>query len=190
MSCPYYTFQSGLFGGDYWCKASDVRVDSGFYKIYCNGYRYNECPKYKEKAKSSGGCYLTTIVCQILNKEDNDKNLNTLRFFRDEVMQKEENYHNMLLDYDNIGPVLATYLATDEHNQELAKFLYDEIITPVAEDINNKKYEEAVTKYEIMTLSLINYYGLKNWYNDSRKENYGEEEFYPEVAGHGVRVRK
>lgn len=189
MSCPYYKFQSGLFGGDYWCKAADVRVDSGFYNTYCNGYRYNECPTYKKKA-SPGGCYLTTIVCQILKKEDNDKNLNTLRSFRDKIMQKDENYNDKLLDYDNIGPILATCLAGDKNNQELAEFLYEEIITTVARDIKNKNYDEAVMKYEIMTLSLINYYGLKHWYNDSKEENYGVEEFYPELAGHGVRKRK
>lgn len=189
MSCPYYTFKSSFFGGDYWCNATNQSVNEDIYYKFCRNYDYDGCNIYK-KNTAPGGCYLTTVVCGILKKDDNDKALNTLRSFRDNVMQKNEDYKEKLLDYDNVGPIIADCMMRDSDRLKLANFLYDKIILDVASDIENKKYDDAVLKYEVMTLSLINYYGLKHWYNDNRKDNYGVKDFNPELSGHGVRVKK
>lgn len=35
MSCTFYSFKGGLFGGDYWCDKKDCRVDNDTYRRYC-----------------------------------------------------------------------------------------------------------------------------------------------------------
>lgn len=67
----------------------DCRVDDGTYRKYCRDYNYDECPIYKHQESSS--CFITTVACQILGKEDNDPVLNDFRKFRGNILQKIQN---------------------------------------------------------------------------------------------------
>lgn len=99
MSCVYYEFKSALFGGDYWCNKKDCRVDDNTYRRYCRDYSYDECPIYK-KTESSGACFITTVVCKIVGLKDNDQVLQNLRNFRDNILQPNEKYYDILKEYD------------------------------------------------------------------------------------------
>lgn len=72
MSCTYYRWNGGRIFGDYWCDIKDTRVDNATYSKYCKDYNYSKCPIYI-KNNSSGGCFITTIVCDVLGKSDDDK---------------------------------------------------------------------------------------------------------------------
>lgn len=188
MPCTYYSFKSNLFGGDYWCDKKNVRVDNDTYYKYCRGYSYGECPIYRQS--NSSGCFITTVVCDILGKKDDDKILNNLRSFRDNILQQDSEYYNILKDYDNIGPVLADAMENDKDKVKMATFLFNTVIMPINSLIENKQYEQACEKYYLMTLALINYYGLKHEYNNDKDNDYGYLEFNPKTAGHGrVRVK-
>ena len=84
MSCSYYKFSSSLFGGDYWCTKNDCRVDEKTYIKYCRDYNYSSCSIFRKV--DSSGCFITTIVCDILKKPDDDKVMKNLRYFRDNVL--------------------------------------------------------------------------------------------------------
>lgn len=180
MSCPYYTFREN----DYYCQKKSNYVNSDTYYRYCRNYSYDECPIYKQTETSN--CYLTTIVCNILHKKDDDQILNTLRNFRDNVLQRDKKYYKILKDYDTIGPIISEKIANDKDKLLLSKYLYQSILIPTATNINNNNYEKAITIYEIMTLSLINYYGLKHQYNS---QEYSQI-FNPSTAGHGLKKQK
>jgi len=191
MSCTFYDYKSGLFSGDYWCKKKDCRVDEDTYYKYCRGYNYDACPIFKER-ESSSPCFITTVTCQILGKNDNDPLLNRFRSFRDNVLQKDKKYGDTLKEYDVIGPQIADCLINDKDRAKLAKGIFETVLLPVDILIQQQKYEEAVEKYYIMTLSLVNYYGLKHEYNQIKEKDYGYQqgEFVPNLAGHGYkRVR-
>ena len=66
MGCSFYEFRSGLFGGDYYCIKKGEAVSSDIYYKYCRNYSYGDCPIYKSSSSSS--CFITTIVCNILEK--------------------------------------------------------------------------------------------------------------------------
>lgn len=187
MSCTFYSFKGGLFGGDYWCDKKDCRVDNDTYRRYCRDYNYSNCPIFKKS--DSSGCFITTVVCDILGNEDNHEILNNLRKFRDEVLQKDEKYYEILKDYDNIGPYLADYIANDRDSVTIANTVYNNMILPVNELILNKEYEMAVSKYQLMVMSLIEYYSLRELYDELKSNDYGylEDEFVPMCAGHGKR---
>ena len=90
MSCTYYRWN-----GDYWCDKNNRSVNSDTYSRYCKGYYYDECSVYK-RDDSIGGCFITTIVCDTLGKSDDDRVLNNLRYFRDNVLQKNSKYTYLL----------------------------------------------------------------------------------------------
>ena len=157
---------------------------------YC--YKYpSDCPRYKALNGSSGGCFITTITCEILKKDDDDEVMQKLRYFRDEVLQKEEDKYEILKMYDTIGPVLASNILYDKDREVLASFLYEQL-AKIAKLVDEKDYCKAITNYEVITLALINKYHLKHAYNSVADEDfyYEEGEFNPEEAGHGKKIRK
>lgn len=190
MSCTFYKWDSGFFFGDYYCTKQNKAVDSETYSKYCRDYNYSECPIYKHQ--ESSGCFITTVVCDILGTKDNDKTLETLRNFRDNVLQKNKKYYHLLKLYDNMGPKIADAILHDSDNRKLSTFLFNDIIKPISKQIEQKNYDRAINNYELMMLSLINYYGFKHDYNNAvdRDYNYQEKEFNPRLSGHGRRRLK
>lgn len=189
MSCTYYSWKSGTLFGDYWCDKKDCRVDNKTYNQYCKGYNYNNCPIYKKS--NSSGCFITTVVCQILGKSDDDKALNNLRNFRDNILSKNEEYFSILKDYDNIGPILVDYLEDDKDKEKMAQVLYVNVIELISKQIENREYKKAIYNYECMILSLISHYELKHLFNKNKSFNYDyqKDEFIPEYSGHGKRKK-
>ncbi len=187
MSCSYYKFSSSLFGGDYWCAKNDCRVDEETYRKYCRDYNYSSCPIFRKV--DSSGCFITTIVCDILKKPDDDKIMKNLRYFRDNVLSQNSNNDDILKVYDNIGPVIADKLIKDNDRTKMADGLYNNALVLISEQIEKKDYTKAINNYMVMTLMLINYYGLKSAYAKSSDKNYdyGDGEFDRKVAGHGKR---
>ena len=156
MSCPFYTFRQN----DYYCSKNSNYVNSDTYYKYCRNYDYDDCPVYKRN-DSTSGCYLTTIVCSVLNKEDDNKVLNSLRNFRDHTLQKNKEYYDM------------------------SNYLYEKFLKPISKLIEEKKDIEAIERYKIMTLALINYYGIKKIYNNI---DYNIPNFNPKTSGHGKKL--
>ena len=188
MSCSYYQFNGGIFSGDYWCNKINQRVAEAEYYKYCRDYNYDECPIYRKE--ESSGCFITTVCCQILGLNDQDKLLDDFRNFRDNVLQKNEKYYDTLKEYDVIGPIIANKILQDKDQKEMASGLYQNALKNIHHSIMQKDYDKAVEKYYIMTLMLIQYYHLKHSYNQIKKENYHYEDFVPTLAGHGRKRTK
>ena len=90
-------------------------------KGYCSWYKTyyypdDSCTHQKNRYEPQQGCYLTTIICNKLGYSDDCFVLNTLRSFRDNVMQKNIEYKDMLMEYDTLGPVIAQNIANDKEN--------------------------------------------------------------------------
>ena len=91
-----------------------------------------------------------------------------------------------------MGPKIADAILHDCDNRKLSTFLFNDVITPISKQIEQKNYDRAINNYELMMLSLINYYGFKHDYNNAvdRDYNYQEKEFKPRLSGHGRRRLK
>ncbi len=187
MSCAYYTWKGGVFG-DYWCTKNEASVSSDIYYKYCRDYNYSSCPIYKHH--ESSGCFITTVTCGILKKKENDSVLKNLRYFRNNVLQTNQDYYETLKEYDSIGPVIAFKLLTDKDNKKIAEALYNNVLTTISDLVKEQKNDEAVEKYKVMTLLLINYYGLKRNYNHEVDNNYHYNDFDAKKAGHGYQPIK
>ena len=166
-------------------------------KIYCGEYgayyyidnKYNEerrgelCRKFwngtpKLNSNSSGsGCYITTMVCNILGFDDKCPTLEVLRSFR-RLMQKDPKYTETLYEYDTVGPKIANRLEKDPSKKEIAQGFYNAYIDPTARLIAAQRYDQAVEKYKKMTNILREYYGIQKVTDVPKAYNYTE-------GGHG-----
>lgn len=189
--CIYFGgFQGSIFSGGYVCNKTKKEVPSDIYYSFCTGYNYDKCPEYQKGMSESGGCYLTTITCEILGKDDNDYVLNSMRQFRDNIMSKDSKYYSILMDYDLIGPLIAYKMSNDENKEKLAEGLYNNILIPIAKDLEKKSYVKAVKKYQTMTEELIKYYRFEEIYKKNQ-EKYNFDDFDSSKAGHGkLRIKK
>ena len=132
---------------------------------FCTAYDrdYNSIQnahRYSIDHSGSGGCYLTTILCNILKMPDNNIYLETMRSFRNNILQKNDKYKNILVEYDIIGPKIADALNNDPQKEIIAKKYFNSYIPAIIYNINNKNYDNAVFFYKTMTNLLKSFYGF------------------------------
>ena len=144
----------------------------------------NICSYYKNKNSyvPGGGCYITTIVCDMLGFDDKCNILETLRKFRKNVMQTSSENKEILYEYDTVGPKISKSIKED-NDLELVNGILDFYILPTVNLIKKHNYKEAVLRYKNMTSSLENYYGIE--YNGEVPTNYDYKN-----GGHGYQKIK
>lgn len=154
-----------------WCQ---------YYKQYF--WRTGSCKDhYRNRENPSTGCYITTVVCDILGLSDNCGVLNNLRVFRDNVMQKDDSYKEMLYEYDIVGPIIAEKLSEDFNktgNADFINSIFNFYILPSSSLISKKKYDEAVERYKEMIEDLREYYKIP-------KPSDISEDYNSSLGGHG-----
>lgn len=193
--CTYLKIDGGHDekDGKFWCESKGEWVYANQAECwnYCTAYSRSSsvADSYsnysKNKQSSSSGCYITTITCNILGMKDDSYSLKKLRKFREEVLQKKEEYKKLLVEYDIVGPIIASKLSKEKDDSlVIATNLYNFGICKVIDAINDKNELEAVRLYTVMTQLLI------DGYNIDRKPT--EEEVKQAVitkSGHGRYVK-
>lgn len=161
-----YLGERGDYNGKYWCERkgeNHYATDSKCYS-FCEAYSRSNSSRSNmydySKGHQSSGCYITTIVCKLLGYSNDNYYLNTLRIFRDNIMQKNPKYISHLLTYDTIGPVIANKLEEDENGKEIAQCMFNRYITKSVSAIEEEKYNDAVNIYIAMTDSLAKMYNI------------------------------
>ena len=172
-----------------YCDIDGHKVSDFQWENKCS-YNYGNGCAVKENS-NAGGCFITTITCNILGKEDNDPVMEGLRNFRNEILQKQDKYSDVLKMYDSIGPKICCNLFHDNNKTDKAEKLYSKLERFV-ELINESEYEKAAKSYVVMTLRLVSEYGIQKMYRNIRDNNFGynEGEFNQATAGHGKKVAK
>lgn len=184
-------FELGGWFSSNTCNVSGKRETvPATYEYYCQNDGYN-CPWYQQAYGSSGGCFITTVTCGILGKEDNDPVMDALRSFRNTVLQKSDEYDNVLKLYDRVGPIISFKLFHDKDRNEKAAKLYSKL-DEFTKIINKGEHNEAAKKYIMMTLRLVAEYSMQEDYRSLRDSNFGYQdgEFDRKVAGHGKKIVK
>ena len=118
----------------------------------------------------------------MLGFDDKCNILETLRGFRKDVMQTSSEYKEVLYEYDTVGPKISKSIKEDK-DLELINGMLDFYILPVVSLIKNKDYKEAIIRYQNMTKSLENYYGIE--YTGEVPTNYDYKN-----GGHGYQKIK
>lgn len=161
-----YLGERADYSGKYWCSSKGENHYASDPKCYsfCEAYSRSNSARenmYSNSAShSGGGCYITTMVCEILGYKDNNYYLQTLRNFRDNKMKPNINYIPLLMTYDVVGPKIANNLKYDYNNKDLANYFFDNYIVRSVEAIEENRDAEAIQLYTRMTNLLINFYNI------------------------------
>lgn len=144
-------------------------------KGYCSYYKcyYYPGDSCNHQTKDSSNCYITTIICDVLGYSDDCGVLNTLRGFRNNVLQRDPKYLKLLLEYDIVGPEIAKNIkeeCTKNNDKELWIQFYNSYLSSAANYIENNQTDLAIERYTEMVNALKEYYGLASL--DEMIENY------------------
>ena len=135
-------------------------------------------------SKNSSSCYITTLLCGILNLSDSNYYINTLRNFRNNYLKNSE-YNNLLVEYDVVGPIICRYLENDKHNKLVAAKLFYNYISPIVSFIYDKMYKDAIVRYMMMINKLKVLYGINRCVTALEIK-----ECDIDLAGHGKYIKK
>ena len=122
------------------------------------------CGTFKELRTTGSytpsGCYITTIVCDVLGYPDDCELLTVLRNFRDNILKTDQKYLPLLLEYDAIGPKICEYINIERMNDRLCLGLLKYFLVPCVILIKNQQYDEAIEVYKNLVIHLNDNYDL------------------------------
>lgn len=102
------------------------------------------------KGTGSGGCYLTTAMCDILGKDDDCYELESLRFFRDNILLKTKAGKDIVDEYYIVAPEISSKLRSHINRTRIALYMRDMYICRILTLIDQCKFEDAVLCYKEM----------------------------------------
>ena len=126
---------------------SITQNDSGGFQQ--SGIKYNQ-----------SGCYITTIIVNILGYPDDCELLTVLRNFRDNTLKTNINYLPLLFEYDRIGPIITNYIIREKNNHIFALGLLNHFLLPCTYAIKQNNIEEAIEIYKNMVMYLNDTFNL------------------------------
>lgn len=150
--CPYLYKKPE--NNDYYCKKNfrmnnngETRLDDiEILNLYCKEYNYIGCPFYSFRIEKEG-CFLTTAMCNILGKEDDCYELETLRKFRDNILKKTSYGKAIVEEYYKIAPGISVKLINHNDKESIALYMNNHYIIPIIVLINHKNYDSAINMY-------------------------------------------
>ncbi len=189
--CTYLNIEHDHVYGKYYCDKLGERhyaTDEACYR-YCPAYtRSSNDSKnafdISKNSQSNSGCFITTTLCGILQMDDKNIFLETLRGFRKNYLQKNKEGIEILVKYDEVGPIISDNLANASGKINMSLILFENYIKPITNMINQKEYSKAISSYTEMTNKLIKFFNI----DDTVKTNIDEVE--PSLSGHGRIVKK
>jgi serine/threonine protein kinase/rRNA-processing protein FCF1 len=143
------------------CRSQGCRRDnsrSSYHsKYYSSGNTYTSS---NNSNKSSGGCFITTAVCDFYGKPDDCYELTMLRGFRDSWLAEQVDGKELINKYYVNAPDLVTEMKKSENYERYCMVLMNDFINPCVSLINQGRNEECKALYIEGVDYLIN--ELKN----------------------------
>jgi hypothetical protein len=103
-------------------------------------------------------CWITTAVCDHLGRPDDCDELQTLRKFRDEVMEQRQAWRVLVRIYDIIAPRIVEAIDAEEDPAAIYRALLDRFILPSVSFVKQDRHDEAVCLYSMMVEELLTNY--------------------------------
>lgn len=103
---------------------------------------------------SSGDCFITTATVDHMGMVDNAPVLETLRWFRDNVLAKTEEGRAKIVEYYETAPTIVDRLNQRVDAEAVYRDLFKRFISPAATAVTDGKYEQAEQIYTDMVMDL------------------------------------
>lgn len=113
-------------------------------------------------SSSSGGCFITTAVCEYFGREDDCYELTMLRSFRDNWLSEQKNGKLEISLYYDCAPKLVEKMKSSTDYAATCEELMNKYIRPCVELIKRHKEEECRQLYIKGLQYMLNKYQLKN----------------------------
>ena len=110
--------------------------------------------------------YIMTVICDLLGIDQYFFKLYIGLWYREEYLEKE-GYGEFLDDYDVNGKQIASLLANDENNVEIAYYLFDKYLNDFCKLVMNKRFDEAFAIYNEMYDELKQMY-IRDYSNQKK----------------------
>lgn len=119
-----------------------------------NPDKYFSTPKQEGKSKDSSPCYLTTACVKARRLPDQCMELQTLRAFRDDVLAHRPGGLMEIEQYYQMAPDIVAQINQRKDAVEIWNRVYDELVSPCVQLIQESRNEEAFQLYKTYSLAL------------------------------------
>lgn len=177
--------------GKYYCprKGDWLYATTPKCSSFCEAYNRSNYARENmistSKSAQSSGCYITTMMCDKLDCNDDNYYLEKMRSLRNQMKTNATDIP-LLVMYDQIGPKIAGAIQNDEFGDKISYSMFKHYIIPAVTAIENYDLNLAKDIYIAMTYSLANHYQI-----DTNIIIPEPEELDKERLGHGkMRIRK
>lgn len=126
--------------GSEWCYKFNKEVYDDYWCMACE--------------KEDDGCYLTSLVCEILGYEDDCYELEFLRSFRDNYLSNLPEGKQILDEYKTISQSIIPKIKIRDDKVQIAEKVRQEYISPAIQLIKDKRQKEGIELYKNMVVYL------------------------------------
>ena len=127
-------------------------------RYYCNHDRNRS----SSSSSSTPPCFITTMICNVLGYSDDCELLNILRNFRENYLKRTVQYIPLLLEYDQVGPIISQKIQEYNNQENLCLYLTKHFLYPCVVAIKEEKYEDAILTYEDLVITLKELFNIPN----------------------------
>lgn len=107
---------------------------------------------------SGSGCYITTACVEYMGLADDCDEMETLRHYRDVLVEQDENFREQVLDYYRKAPVIVQKIMQSKTKNEQLKFLYENLVQKCVSLLKAGQFEEAKQHYVNVYHALLTKY--------------------------------
>ncbi len=138
-----------------WNNSSDDWVDGGwnnFSGSWLDGGWSNSADRWSDAGGGGGGCFITTACVEYKGLADDCAELQTLRKYRDVLVQEDEDFRGKVLEYYRKAPLIIQEIEKSSEREMVYDSLYTNMVQPCVSLLEEGKIDEAKLLY-------LNYYG-------------------------------
>lgn len=121
----------------------------------------------KLRPQSSGGCFITSAVCNSFGKPDDCYELKTFRYFRDSWLMFQIDGPQLINEYYQLAPKIVNSIDTYKTSQTIYRNIWKNYLKHCLCLIEQKEYQKCKEMYVRMVLDL------KHRFLHSRREKNG-----------------
>lgn len=103
-------------------------------------------------------CYITTAVCENLNKPDDCYELSLLRSFRDDYLLKQPGGEAMVHEYYDIAPTIVKHIGRRSDADDVYRDIWQQYLSPCIHLIESDQKQACVDLYKDMVYELKDRY--------------------------------
>lgn len=125
-------------------KITSLKLSPSTYDMVAGGFRKGIL----------GMCYITTAVCESMDKPDNCYELTILRNYRDDYLMRTEEGRELVEEYYDTAPFLVQVLNMQQDADALYEGIYKDYLMPCIHCIEQSENEECKRIYVNMVRGL------------------------------------